>query len=559
VLYRYYVGANRTMDAERLLRLRMVSMPKNDPTAPLQLAAFYWQLHRESDMQRVLNGILSDSKNFPRGHANVGDFYARIGKLPDAVAEYQSGITSTPKDSVFYRKKLVQALIAERKTDDAVEQLNQVLKAAPDDLDARKGRAVLLRGSNDPNKVDTAISEFQAILKMYSRDEVAHFQLGMAYLTKGDKKSARRELGAAASIDKEYVEPRLALAEIEQKGKNYREAIRLANEVLALDPGNPEARLWHAAALLGSKAYDQARVELNALMKERPDDQQVKVYVAALDLQSQDYRHGETLLLSIYKPGSQDLEPLAGLIQLYTLQRRPDKALKLLEDELGRNPGSVPVHRLMAATAERLGRLDIAQQNNEWLRSANPKSADAYASLGNIYRLKGDVGNALSSYETARQLAPDDPLVLGWLGALQIAAGKEAEAIAPLRTNLANNPDDIVTLNNLAFALAETSTNLDEAMALANKALAESPNHPGIKDTLGWIYVKKGLNDSAIQIYNSLILKYPKEPAFHYHLGVALFQEGKLADAKAQLTIALSNNPPKDLARKVQVIMLKLS
>jgi predicted Zn-dependent protease len=165
----------------------------------------------------------------------------------------------------------------------------------------------------------------------------------------------------------------------------------------------------------------------------------------------------------------------------------------------------------------------------------------------------------LSNYEAARQLAPDDPLVLGWLGALQIAAGRESEAIAPLRTNLANNPDDLVTLNNLAFALAETGTNLDEAMALANKALAESPSHPGIKDTLGWVYVKKGLNDSAIQIYNALVQKYPKEPAFHYHLGVALYQKGRMADAKAQLNIALSNNPPKDLARKVQVMMLKLS
>ena len=558
VLYRYYMQANRTMDAERLLRAKVSAAAKADASATLQLASFYWQTHREPEMHQALAPVLSNPKDFPRGHAIVGDFYALIGKRQEAVAEYESGLAGAPRDEVFYRKKMVQVLIAEGKGEAATEELNLVLKATPNDLDARLGRAILLRGANDPKKLDLSISEMKDILKTSARDERVHYELGMAYLTKGDTKNARTELAASASINQAYIEPRVALAEMEQKARNYREAVRLADQVLAIDPSNQDGRLWHAAGLLGSKAYDQARTEFNTLLRERPDSQEVKLHLAALEVQAKNYRQAETLLLSMYKPGGRDLETLAGLVQIYIIERQGDKAMKVLGEELKLAPASVPLHRLMSTAAERLGRLDIAQQQNEWLRSVNPKSADAYASLGNVYRLKGDVPNALNSYETARQLAPDDPLVLSWLGVLDITSGKPSAALAPLRKNLANNPEDALTLNNLAFALAETGGNLDEALALANKALSEAPDQPGIKDTLGWIYVRKGLNDSAIQIYTSLVQRYPEEPAFRYHMAVAYIQMGKIAQAKEQLTIVLSKKPPKDLAIKVQAMMSRL-
>ena len=77
-------------------------------------------------------------------------------------------------------------------------------------------------------------------------------------------------------------------------------------------------------------------------------------------------------------------------------------------------------------------------------------------------------------------------------------------------------------------------------------------------DTLAWVYVKKGLNDSAIQIYNGLVRKYPNEPVLRYHLGVALLQKGQAEEAKSEFVIGLSKNPPKDMADKIKQILSKL-
>lgn len=90
---------------------------------------------------------------------------------------------------------------------------------------------------------------------------------------------------------------------------------------------------------------------------------------------------------------------------------------------------------------------------------------------------------------------------------------------------------------------------------LAEKARRKAPNSPDVADTLGWVYTRKGLNDSAVQIFNEAIKEYSDEPAIRYHLGVALLQQGKRTEAKAQLTISLLKKPSNDLADKIREII----
>jgi tetratricopeptide (TPR) repeat protein len=452
----------------------------------------------------------------------------------------------------------VKILVAQGKRDDAILRLGDILKTFPDDLDSRTARAILLRETNDPKRLDFAISEMNAILAKAPNDEIVRYNLGVAYLAKGDGANAKANLTQSAQRRKDYLAPRLALAELAQGTGNYAEATRMANEVLAIDPSNADARLWHAAGLLGSKAYEQARREFDALLRENPASVNVNLHVAVLDTAEKRYRDAETRFLKMYKPGQPDLRPVEGLVQLYVAQRQFDKALKLLEDELKKAPDSRPLHLLMAATAVQAGKLDLASSQYEWLRSDDPKSGLAYASLGDIYGLKGDLKSALESYQKARELAPNDSRIIAMVAFLESTSGQDSEAIVNLRKQLAIDPENAVAMNNLAFALAETGTDLDQALSMAEKAQRKIPNNPGISDTLAWVYARKGLNDSAIQILTGLVKKYPDQPAFRYHLGVALLQKGQTAAAKAEFVISLSKNPPKAMAEKVKQIIAKI-
>ena len=557
LLIAQYIRDKRTTEAEDLLKSMVANMP-NDPAPMLQLAAFYRDFKREQEMSQTLQRILSDRKKFPRGPALVGEFYASSGKFDDALHEYAEGGRTSSKDRAFYRKLTVKVLIAQGKRSEAIEQLDEVVKATPDDDDAREARAILLRESNDPKQLDLAISELNAFIVKNPNNAVARNNLGLAYLAKNDLASARSQLSESAKLDRYYVDPRLALAELSQKARNYSETIRWADEVLAVDPSNWKAKLWRGAGLLGSKAYQSARAELDGVLREQPDSLEANLHMAVLDASEKKYKDAEDRYLRFYKPGQKDLRPLEGLIQLYAEQQQTDRALKMLDQELKQAPDSPSLHLLLAATAVRAGKLDLATTQYEWLRSKDPKSIQAYASLGGIYQMRGDINNALSSYEKARELAPNDPRIIAIIAYLQTTSGQNSEAITSLRKQLTLDPENTIAMNNLAFALADAGNDLDQALSLAEKAQKKAPSNAGIADTLGWVYTKKGLNDSAIQIFSGLVKKYPDEPAFRYHFGVALLQKGEAEEAKAEFVIGLSKKPPKDMADKIKQILSKL-
>ena len=144
------------------------------------------------------------------------------------------------------------------------------------------------------------------------------------------------------------------------------------------------------------------------------------------------------------------------------------------------------------------------------------------------------------------------------LALLQNDAGDLPSAIVTLRKLLALNPNDAEVMNNLAFDLAETGTDLNQAMTLAATAARKLTDDPGVLDTLGWVYAKTGLNESAIQIFRNLVNKNPDHPVYRYHLGVAFLQAHKSTEAKSEFTIALSQKPSKDLAQKIQALSSQL-
>jgi tetratricopeptide (TPR) repeat protein len=116
------------------------------------------------------------------------------------------------------------------------------------------------------------------------------------------------------------------------------------------------------------------------------------------------------------------------------------------------------------------------------------------------------------------------------------------------------NPEFAPAANNLAFILAEQDKNLDEALVLAQMAKEKIPESPYVMDTLGWVYYRKGLYDSAIGEFTDSLEKIPDNPAVLYHLGMAYYKKGDADKARAELEKALrldENFIGADEARKV--------
>src|SRR5262249_40158431 len=115
-----------------------------------------------------------------------------------------------------------------------------------------------------------------------------------------------------------------------------------------------------------------------------------------------------------------------------------------------------------------------------------------------------------------------------------------------------------LALNNLAYLLAESGGDLDEALQLAQRAQQKQPGNLNLTDTLGWIYLKKNMSDSALQIFNICVKKDPENPTFRYHLGLTLLQKGDKEKARLELQTALEKKPAKGEEAKIREVIARI-
>jgi Flp pilus assembly protein TadD len=210
---------------------------------------------------------------------------------------------------------------------------------------------------------------------------------------------------------------------------------------------------------------------------------------------------------------------------------------------------------LLASTADRAGRYDLAISQYQQLLSRDPKSARVCLRLGDEYRRKGDTDGAIAMFRQAQRLAPKDPGAAMLLANTLAMTGRAEQARPEFKHLLELRPDDPFVLNDASFNLAETGGDLDEALRMIQRALRKMPSRPDFADTLGWIYLKKKMTEPALQIFTSLVNKNPANPTFRYHLGAALLQKGDARGARAALHVALENKPSRDEMGKIQELL----
>jgi len=552
VLEGYYVRSKRSGEAEHLLQAEISALPRN-AHARLELAGLYRSSGRDREMSQELEKITGDRNAFPAGPALVGDFYAESGRWNDALDQYRAGIQHAPEaEKTGYHKRMERALEALGNRQGALGELQAILKASPDDEEMRLRRAILLRESPDAKDRDFAIEELKLLAGQYPDDAVVHYNLAASYWAKGEAGLAWREAMQSSDLGRNYVAPRLLMTEIAQREHNSAAALEAAQQVIAIDPKNVAAHLVRARLLMESKSYGQAESELNAISAAQSGSKDVDLEFAELAAAEKKYAKAEALYRRVYSPGSSDLRPLEGLTRLYMLEGQPAKANALLQEELLRHPDSRPIRILLASAAAKAGKFDLALEQYRWLESKDPKSAQTYVALGEFYQLQGKTQDALASYQTASELAPNDPNILNAMAILESNSGQAERAVQTLSKQLALDPDNAAAMNNLAFNLAETGQNLDRALTLAETVARKFPSEPGVIDTLGWVYVQRGLDQSAIRVLGALVKKHPNVAAYHYHLGVALLRGKQTRDAKRELLAALSEHPPSGLSDKIR-------
>ena len=552
-----YVRGNRMGEGEQLIRLKVQNNP-NQELFRLQEAAYFYATQRRPEMEKVLQGMIADSKNFPFAHLSIGKFFARLGDWDRARREFEAGIAASPKYKTTYQKSIVELLSAQGKFAEAMLMINDVLKEDPKDSVALELRSALGVQSGDPNQINTAVSDLQMLVSKNTTNSVLRLQLGRALMAQGKPDQARTHLEEALRLRPDLIQAKVLLAQIFAARGDYTRALNLTDEILSVDQRNMTARLIRTSALLGIGDRARAKTELEAIYKASPDSADAKFQLGYVDFQEGDYKNANVLFSELRQKHPNDSRGLVGLVETAVAQKDYKSATNLVRDEMQKDPNRLDLHVQLASIMARAGQYDDAIKEYQFLLGKNPKSPEYEIKLAETYRLKGDFNSAVDHFKKASSLAPNDVLPLLRLGMLYDGVGRRPEAKQYYEQIIRLAPDNVIALNNLAYIKAEEGTDLDQAMSYAQRAKQKAPKEPDISDTLGWIYIKKNLSDEAVRIFRDLVKERPANSTYHYHLALALFQKGDRPAAKQECDTALKNNPSQDEQTKIKDLMGKL-
>jgi tetratricopeptide (TPR) repeat protein len=313
---------------------------------------------------------------------------------------------------------------------------------------------------------------------------------------------------------------------------------------------------------MGQKKYGESRQVLEEILKADPGSPDLNFQLGTLNLAEKKYLEAEAAFRLAYQVNPANTRGLMGMVETAMAQNGSDAALALLQAEIDKAPNRADLQLALGNTAVRAAKYDLAiatfQKVLNQMEKGSASQGDLYLRIGETYRRKGDVAAAIQALQKARETLPDNVVVLSTLALVLDGAGRKPEAREAYEATLKLDPNNGVAMNNFAFLLAETGGDLDLALTMGQRAKQVLPNMVEVSDTLGWVYLKKGLADNAIEIFRDLVDKSPDRATFRYHLAMAYNLKGDTAAALGEARAAADRNPSAEERRQIQALIAQL-
>jgi tetratricopeptide (TPR) repeat protein len=558
-LFSQYLQAGNVADAENILKLKVANNPKQAALI-LELGRYYATAKRPADVAVTLERLTGNPDDFPDGFLLAGDFYAASGEPELALAEYQAPLSKAPKGKSVYRRKMAAILAAQKKWPGVYEQLQECLTENPDDQEAKYMRAVAWLDEGKPENLNPAIAELSAQAAARPQNAILHFQLGNALARRGNQDGARREWSSAARQNTLYLPPRFALAQMDLVQGKPLDALAVAEEAVAIAPLDEQSLALRVDCQIAAGQFQRARSELSRLIPEFPHSGSMRVAEGALALAEKRYPDAERIFEQLASSGVGDPSVVSGLTQALLGQKEPAKALQTLQEALKREPGSLNLRQVLAQAAMSTGKYDIAVEQYKQLVAATPSSVEIQRGLAAAYQARGSTAEAIGILEQTVQRDPPNAAALLDLARALYSAGRVADAKLQYRRLLKMQPDNPNALNDLSYLMVDSGEDPDAALALARKAM-ELATDEGLKtslaDTLGSIYLKKNMYDSALQSFQIAVNRNPGNMTFRYHLAATLYRMGNKSRARAELETALAAVPKSEDEPRIRELLAR--
>jgi tetratricopeptide (TPR) repeat protein len=527
-----YLVLRQPAKAEAELKKAARLDPKNG-NALIDLGALEIVAGRLDEAEQTYKQLAAlPEKAFKPVHAM---FLYRYGKRDAAVAEFESLAKSDLNDREA-RTRLVAAYLGMNRIAPAENVLAEALKRNPKDAEALQQRAELRLRSG---RADDAEKDLKEVLHFKPDSASAHFAMATAYRAKGLPNNQQQELQQAVKLAPALLPARLALAMNFLSRRQAQAALDVIDQAPESQKRQQEWMIGRNWALLSLGNYQEAKAGISqALQDGRPP---AAVYQdSTLHFLQHDHVGARASLEELLQRNIADVRVVELLMETYAAQQQVPKGVDRLKELVAAHPQSAPLQHLLGQWSMRAGDAAAARKAFESAKTADQHFVPADLSLAELEIAEGRDAEALHRLSEVVTADPKNVAALLLSAHAQEVVGARAAEVASYRTVLNLDQSNLIALNNLAYVLAPDDP--DEALKLAQQAAEMAPDSPNVQDTLGWVYYRKGLYSMAVRYLKTAVDK-ESTPRRQFHLGMSYLKVGERLTGQKIVQDALAKDP----------------
>ena len=220
----------------------------------------------------------------------------------------------------------------------------------------------------------------------------------------------------------------------------------------------------------------------------------------------------------------------------------PEQALPYLEQSLKHDPANARVLVLVGQIHLQAERLNAAEKAFRAALGTNPNNAEAWSGLAELFDSRGDLVQALASYDKSLAIKPDSVRTLLNAGRAADKSDRQPQAEAWYRKAWELSPRSPEAANGLGLALAKQG-HAEEARKYFEQSIALRKDYAAAINNLGVLYLQQGNSDDAIAAFNYGIQMAPDEDILYLNLGRTYTRKGNNDKAREVMQKLLDRKP----------------
>jgi len=546
--------------------------------------------------------ILAQGQTNTRAQAYYHFSKARLldeqGQANQAIDEYKKALELEPNNSLIY-SEMAESYARNNKVREASETANKAIQIDADNIEAHKllstiylqiiGRA----NAQQPPSVDTintAIHEFEEIVRIDPSERQSFLMLGRLYQIKGDRDKATDIYKTFLGIEPGSEEGVTALAKLHMDAGNYKEAVGLLEAFVKRSPESDGALQTLGDAYSELQEYGKAADAYKRAAELDPDDIEIKKAEAQALFLSDQIDAASALYQDLVKAEPEDGIALLRLGQIYRRQMKYDLARQNLQKAAQAFPDSIETqfnlvlldrdegllqealkraNEILKKTEKSNGRYTEAEKQNRRIFLIN--EAILHQTLGNYneavktftdvktltnekdgrvdaliietYRISKNLDKALQYSEQALAESPNNRQLQIVHADIISEKGKVDEGIKALQQMQKGNDEDLDILSAMV-GVYQRAKKYGEAQNLLNTAAARFPTEEQVYFLQGSLYEKQKKYNEAEKAFRKALDLQKDDPGVLNYLGYMFADQGiHLDEAESMIQKAVRTDP----------------